>query len=302
MKIDRQIGILSLLLQRERMTTAELAKRFEVSRRTILRDIEDINRAGIPIVSTQGPRGGISIMENYKLDRTVLSSHEMQAILSGLHSLDSVSGSSRYRRLMEKLSAHNSDMVNVDQHIIIDLSLWDKETVADKIELISAAMDRKEQIAFTYYAPSGETRRIMEPYHLIFQWTGWYVWGYCTRRQDYRMFKLTRLTELTTTGVRCESRQVPEYSCDKLRHTKGEIAAEVRFDAAVKWRVVDEWGAGRFEEDADGNITAHITWSDAPSLFHWLLTFGDHAEIVAPWPLREEFIHTIRRIQGKYDI
>lgn len=114
MKIDRQIGILSILLQKERVTAKELAERFEVSRRTIIRDIEDINRAGIPIQTLQGQNGGISIMENYKMDKTILSTQEMQAILSGLQSLDSISETGRYRRLMEKLSIEHADTVNAE--------------------------------------------------------------------------------------------------------------------------------------------------------------------------------------------
>lgn len=131
MKIDRLIGILSVLLQRDKVTSQELAEKFEVSRRTILRDIESINIAGIPIVSEQGQGGGISIMDGYKIDRTLLSSGDMQAILSGLRSLDSVSGTNHYRQLMEKLSADDMTSVNVDNHIIIDLSSWDKSAIAD---------------------------------------------------------------------------------------------------------------------------------------------------------------------------
>ena len=105
MKIDRLIGILSILLQRDSITAPELAERFEVSRRTINRDVEALCQAGIPIVTRQGAGGGISIMEGYRMDRTVLSTADMRAILAGLQSLDSVSDTKRYAQLMEKLSA-----------------------------------------------------------------------------------------------------------------------------------------------------------------------------------------------------
>lgn len=105
MKIDRLIGILSILLQEEKVTAPKLAEKFEVSRRTINRDIEDLCKAGIPVVTSQGTGGGISIMDGYKLDRTILSSKDMQMILAGLRSLDSVSGSRYYGQLMEKLKA-----------------------------------------------------------------------------------------------------------------------------------------------------------------------------------------------------
>lgn len=302
MKIDRQIGILSILLQKERVTAKELAERFEVSRRTIIRDIEDINRAGIPIQTLQGQNGGISIMENYKIDRTVLSTSEMQAILSGLRSLDSVSETGCYRRLMEKLSIEHADMVNADNHILIDLSRWDKAVVAGKTEIIKTALDRKEQISFMYYSPSGKGERTIEPYHLVFQWAGWYVWGYCTMRKDYRMFKLTRMTELRLAGIPCEEREVPIYTCDKLRHTRGNVEAVVRFEQSVKWRLIDEWGVDCFEEDGEGNIIKHFTWTDAASFFEWVLTYGDKAEILSPENYRRDFAKLVKRIAKKYEM
>lgn len=302
MKIDRLIGILSILLQRDKVTAAELAEIFEVSRRTIVRDIEDIGKAGIPIVTAQGQGGGISVMEGFRIDRTLLTDEDMKAILSGLQSLDSVSGTSRYRQLMEKLSAEHSAGMNADNHIIIDLSSWDKSAVSDKIELIKGAIEDGEKISFTYYAPNGDSQREIEPYHLIFQWTSWYVWGYCTERKDYRMFKLTRLAELKRTGEKCAERDVPEYVCDKLRHTKGEIEATVKFHKSVKWRVIDEFGHGYGEYDREGNILLRFTWSDISSFYQYILTFGDKAEIISPIEYRKEFSELLKSISVKYDI
>ena len=136
MKMDRLIGILSILLQRERVTAPELAEQFEVSRRTIQRDIEALGRAGIPIATVQGAGGGISIMEGYRVDRTVLTAPEMGAILAGLRSLDSVSGTRRYAQLMEKLSAGTGGLVSGGAHMLIDLSSWYKTSLPPKIELI----------------------------------------------------------------------------------------------------------------------------------------------------------------------
>lgn len=135
MKLDRMIGILSVLLQQKKVTAPELAEKFEVSRRTIQRDIEALCIAGIPLVTEVGPNGGISIMEDYKIDRTLLSTSDMQAILAGLRSLDSVSGTNRYAQLMEKLSAGASNLLTGDTHILIDLSSWYKDALAP-IQLI----------------------------------------------------------------------------------------------------------------------------------------------------------------------
>lgn len=301
MKIDRLIGILSILLQKDKVTSTELAERFEVSRRTILRDVESLNMAGIPIVSEQGQGGGISILSGYKVDRTLLSSDEMRAILSGLQSLDSVSGTNRYRRLMEKLSIEGATTVNASNHIIIDLASWDKAAIAEKIELITRAMEERRDIEFTYFSPRGETRRAIEPYHLIFQWSSWYVWGYCTARRDYRMFKLTRMTDLKLTDTPFAEREVPEYVTDKGFHSEQEVTVTVQFDVSQKWRVIDEFGADRLQYADNGDLLVTFTYEDAPSLYRYILSFGDEAEIVGPEDLRRGFAKVAKKLAAKYE-
>ena len=193
MKLDRLVGILAILLQKEQVTAPQLADRFEVSVRTILRDLDVLSRAGIPIVTRQGSGGGISILEGYKLDRTLLTGREMQDILAGLRSLDSVNGTNRCQLLMEKISAGSSELMAGDASVLIDLSGWDKKGLTSKIELIRGAIDAGRELTFDYYSPAGEGRRRIEPYYLIFRWSSWYVWGWCTRRQDWRLFKLSRM-------------------------------------------------------------------------------------------------------------
>lgn len=302
MKIDRLIGILSILLQKDKVTSAELAEKFEVSRRTILRDIEALGMAGIPIVSEQGQGGGISIMNGYKIDRTLLSSEDMRAILTGLQSLDSVSGTRRYRQLMEKISADGSAAVNADNHIIIDLSKWDRALVSDKIELIKTAIEQEVKIAFHYFSPSGESDRTFEPYHLVFQWSNWYVWGYCVQREDHRMFKLSRMTNLTITDEKRSGREVPEYVCDKLEHTEGEVEITVKFDDSVKWRIIDEYGVNSIKYNENGEIVVTFTWSDLPAFYRFILSFDDKAEIIEPVEYRREFAELLKKMRKKYEI
>ena len=159
MKIDRLIGILSVLLQEEKTTAPELAERFEVSKRTINRDIEALCKAGIPIQTSQGVGGGISIMDGYRMDRTILTSRDMQMILAGLRSLDSVSGSRYYGQLMEKIKAGSSEFVSGRDSILIDLSSWYRESLAPKIEVIQNAIESRHTLKFTYYNQKGESIR-----------------------------------------------------------------------------------------------------------------------------------------------
>ena len=141
MKIDRLLGILSILLQKEMITAPELAEHFEVSRRTIDRDIETLCKAGIPILTMQGSGDGISIMNGYRMDRTLLTSRDMQMILAGLRSLDSVSGSRYYGQLMEKIQAGLSELISSKDSILIDLSSWDKTSLAPKIATMQDAIE-----------------------------------------------------------------------------------------------------------------------------------------------------------------
>jgi predicted DNA-binding transcriptional regulator YafY len=300
MKLNRLIGIISILLQKDKTTISELAEKFEVSYRTVIRDIEAINMAGIPIASERGKGGGVYIMSSYKIDRTVLSSEEMRFILTGLQSLDSVSGTNRYKQLMDKLSADSVSIIKSDDTVIIDLAGWDKTGLSKKIEMIKAAMENNETISFRYCAPNGSTEREIEPYHLIFQWSGWYVWGYCLLREDYRMFRLSRLTDLKNTDTKREKRQVPEYVSDKLYHSPDEIKATVKFHNSVKWRLADDYENIDMNINEHGDITLNLTWSDTESFYRYIASFEDKAEIIAPEEYRKEFKSIIKKMYDKY--
>lgn len=300
MKIDRLIGILSVLLQQDKVTAPYLAEKFEVSVRTINRDMETLGQAGIPIAAGRGKNGGFQIMEGYRIDRTLLTSSDMHALLAGLRSLDSVCGTGKYRQLMEKLSAGTSSVLSSNDHILIDLSSWYGPSLESKIECIQNAISVKETVSFTYYSPNGESKRTIEPYLLLFQWSSWYVWGYCTLRRDWRMFKLNRLFDLQSAGEKRVERQVPEFQCEKFVHTAEEVYATVRFSDRVKWRVIDEYGFPELKAEADTFLFS-FTWSDKESLFRWILSFGADAEIVEPEEYRIEFCKLLKKISEKYN-
>lgn len=300
MKTDRLIGILSVLLQKEKCTAPELAEKFEVSRRTINRDIETLCRAGIPICTTQGSGGGIRIMEGYRMDRTLLTSKDMQMILAGLRSLDSVSGSRYYGQLMEKLQAGASDFVSGRDSVLIDLSSWYKESLAPKIALIQDAIEERKQIAFRYYAPGGESVRTVEPYYLIFKWSSWYVWGWCKKREDFRMFKLNRMEELKKTEEGVEPRKVPMPDLSNERIFPANIRVRALFEPDAKWRLVEEFGPHCFEEQEDGRLLFQMDYTDEESLIGWLLTFGAKAEVLEPDSVKEKLLKTAENIVSLY--
>lgn len=282
MKIDRLIGILSILLQKEKTTAPELAERFEVSKRTINRDIEALCKAGIPIRTAQGAGGGISIMDGYRMDRTILTSKDMQMILAGLRSFDSVSGSRYYGQLMEKLQTGSSEFISGRDSMLVDLSSWYKGSLAPKLEVIQSAIENRHLLGFKYYAPSGESDRTIEPYCMVFQWSSWYVWGWCRGREDYRLFKLNRMDRVAETGQEfvCRDAPMPDLSNEKI--FPGGIKVKVLFAPDTKWRLVEEFGPHCFTEADDGRLLFTADYTDMENLVTWLLTFGAKAEVLEP--------------------
>ena len=296
MKTERLIGILSILLQRDKVTAPELAEQFEVSRRTIQRDIESLCQAGIPIATAQGTGGGISILKGYRVDRTVLTTPEMQAILAGLQSLDSVSGTRRYAQLMEKLSAGSAGK---DSHILIDLSSWYKTSLSPKIEAIHSAIRQHLTIRFTYFSPKETALRTVEPYDLVFQWSSWYVWGWCRTRQDFRLFKLNRMTDLVP-GEPFTPRPAPPPDLSAERIFPAKYQVTVLFDPACRWRLVEEYGPDSFTAQPDGRL--RLTWGfpDADSIISWVLTFGEGAELTGPEELRQRLADLTATLARRY--
>lgn len=300
MKIDRLIGILAILLQKDTVTAPDLAEHFEVSRRTINRDIEDLCKAGIPIATRQGQGGGIFIMDGYRVDRTLLTNGEMQDILAGLRSLDSINGTNRYGQLMEKLSAGSSDFMAGNQSVLIDLSSWYKSSLAPKIETIRTAIDSGMELSFLYYAPKGESKRTIEPYYLIFRWSSWYVWGWCCQREDFRLFKLNRMEEVQLTGNRFEKRKplMPDLSNERI--FPGGIQAKAVFEPDCKWRLVEEFGPKCFRELENGKLLFRADYTDKENLITWIISFRDKAELLEPVWIREEIRKSVEGMLAKY--
>lgn len=301
MKIDRLIGILSVLLQEERITAPELAERFEVSRRTISRDIEALCKAGIPIITMQGAGGGIGIMDGYRMDRMLLTSKDMQMILAGLRSLDSVSGSHYYIRLMEKIKAGSSDFVCGRDSILIDLSSWYKETIAPRIELLQEAIEERKLLTFRYYGPGGDSDRTIEPYYLVFKWSSWYVWGWCSMRKDFRMFKLNRMDALVKEETGFPPRgQVPMPNLSSQKIFPGEIKVKALFSGDSKWRLVEEFGLHCFTEQEDGTLLFTADFTDKEYLLSWLLTFGAKVKVLEPAEVRAALIDIAKDMLSGY--
>jgi len=299
MKIDRLIGILTVLLQKDKTTAPQLADRFEVSRRTIMRDIDALCGAGIPVVTTQGGDGGISIADGYKINNSILTTEELQNLTAALKGLDSVSKSSNFENLMRKLSPKNSAMVSLTDNVIIDLSSHYKDSLSEKIAIIKRAINERRLISFDYYYNKGEARRKIEPYFIEFRWNSWYVFGWCIDRQDFRRFKLNRLWTLNLADEKYKARSIPLDKAEASDVFSDTFNVQILFDKSVRFRLIETYGLNCYEETNKGLLFS-MDYTNKDYIFSWILAFGDKAEILAPEDMREEFSRLVKNLYEKY--
>ena len=288
MKLDRLIGIIAILQQKKQVTAPYLAEKFEVSRRTILRDLEDISRAGIPIVTTQGMGGGISIMEGFSLDTTVFTREELSAIFTGLKTLDTLLPASQAGRLASKLGGDSA--VALSDYMMIDLSSFYRDSLAEKMEQIKQAIETRRCITFHYYYSKVEADKRIEPYMILFKWSNWYVFGYCKERQDFRMYKLRQLWELRVTDEIFSLREIPEERKQFGSFMTDDYLITAIYAPSVKYRLVEEYGPNCFTVMEDGRLYTKWGFTDPNRAISWFLGFGDQVVVTDP----PEFVEKMR--------
>ena len=203
MKVDRLVSIIMILLEKERIGAQELAAMFEVSPRTIYRDIGTINMAGIPVRSTSGVGGGFEIMQQYKMDKKVFSASDLSAILMGLSGLSNVMRGDELVNALAKVKSFipadsAKDIELKANQICIDLSPWmGNRNIQPYLEIIKTALQESKLLSFEYVAHHGnKSTRTVEPYQLVLKSSHWYLQGYCHKRNDFRLFRLSRISNL----------------------------------------------------------------------------------------------------------
>ena len=281
MKLDRLIGILTILLQNDRVTAPYLAEKFEVNRRTIGRDIDALCQAGIPIVTHQGAGGGISIVEGFKLDKQVLTTGELSGIIAALKGLGSVSEQSRIERTLDKLGANSEAVLSLHEPVVIDLASYYKGDLTAKIETIKQAILDNKIIEFDYFYDKGESHRRIEPYIVVFQWTSWYVFGFCLKRMDWRLFKLNRLLNLSVTDEPFSMRDIPPEKRNWNSQLEDNTRLVALFDKSAKYLLIEAYGVDSFYETDEG-LYFEIGFTNQNFMVSWLLSFGDKVKVLEP--------------------
>ncbi len=303
MKTDRMLGIITVLTQKQKVKAKYLAERFEVSLRTIYRDVEDICKAGIPIITYPGGEGGIGIAEGFTLDKSALTRDELQNIVLGLKSLDSIMSTSAVRTLLSKLAPEPGRFIEWKDEIVIDLASYYKNSLAPKINLLRKAIGEKQTVRFEYYSKSGRTTRELEPYFIAFKWSAWYVFGYCRLREDFRLFKLNRLLHLELTGEPFTVRDISEEQLNlEAFYSNPETTqyASLLLDRYLEYIMIDEYGPDSYETVDDEHILAKWDYVNEREMVKIVLGLGGGAKVISPAHLAEAVKAEAEKILQQY--
>lgn len=310
MKVDRLVSIIMILLNKKRISAQELADTFEVSPRTIYRDIDAICMAGIPICSTSGVGGGFEIMPNYKIDKNVFSTADLSTILMGLSGLSNIVQGDELIHTLTKIKSfipaeQSKDVEIKASQIFIDLHPWmGNRNLQPYLETIKTALQEKRLLTFTYLNHHGnECSRTVEPYQLVFKNSYWYFQGYCYLRNDFRLFKLSRILNLYMEDENYIPREYPKPQLDiddMVAPMQKTIV--LRIHKSILERVLDYCTYDQFSQEDNSHYIVHFPFIENDYYYDMLLSFGNKCECLAPQHVREELHHRILALASIYCI
>jgi len=300
MQINRLFGIVYILLNKKRTTAGELAGHFEVSQRTIYRDIEALCEAGIPIYASKGKGGGISLVDGFVLNKSVLSEEDRRDIIAALQGLNATSYPGADHVLSKLGALFGTEHTN---WIEIDFSDW-SNTQQQKFISIRDAVTGRHPLRFDYYSSYGQkTSRIAEPLQMWFKSNTWYLRAYCRQKQDVRIFKLTRMRNIEVLDETFE--QKPGHLADPLQTAAQTPAPDIvdirlKIDASLSYRVYDEFDEDRIEPLENGDFVANVSFPEDEWVYGYLLSFGSCAEVLSPESVRNNIKARLEKALGKY--
>jgi predicted DNA-binding transcriptional regulator YafY len=293
MKVQRLLGITMILLSQRRVNAQTLADKFEVSLRTIYRDLETINTAGIPIVSYTGADGGYEIMEQFRIDRQIVTFDDLQSILIALKGVQSSLDDHEMDSLLTKIKAlvaksEQSQMEETGETLIFDTNLWHGGGLKDKSILASLRQAAKNRsvVSFLYTNTEGiGEQREVEPLGLAWKGYAWYLYAYCRLRCDYRTFRLSRVSGLRIHLEHFINRGVRMEELDARwgnKETGPSVHLLLHFRSRVRVRVEEAFGRDNVEVQEDGSLLVKASYPDNHWMYGMLLSYGPDVRVLEP--------------------
>ncbi len=301
MQINRLFEIVYILMNKKITTAKELCEHFEVSQRTIYRDIESLCQAGIPIYTTKGKGGGIGLMENFVLNKSVLTNEEQNEILSALQGLKATS----FTETDQILSKLNSLFGNKNTDWIeVDFSNWSsKDEDKMKFRQLKDAILNHKLIHFKYFNSYGkESDRSVEPYKLIFRGQAWYLYCFCMKKKSMRYFKITRMVGLTISKEDFHPASHVKSEDEIInKHDYPSVNLIMKVDSEMAFRIFDEFGSEAITRNQDGSFLVNARVNSDNWLISYLMSFEDHIEVIQPTILRNQLLEKYKKAMLKYD-
>lgn len=299
MKNNRLFKILYYVLEKGKVTANELAEKYEVSIRTIYRDIDVLSSAGIPIYATQGKGGGIEIADDFVLKKSFLSENEQEQILIALKGLELTNKEYENELLTKLIALFKTKNTN---WIEVDFTNWQRSKSYDELfKDIKSAIINKNIVRFIYFSSNKkETSRKVKPIRLLFKGWDWYVYAFCLSRNDFRYFKLSRIKEFKILPNTFED-NFDSIVLKKEIEYEETVFVKVKFDRKMAFRVYDEVSSA-IEEDKDGNLYATVELPNDYNLYNYIFSYGDAAEVLEPKEIRDKIKNIINIMAKKYRI
>lgn len=311
MRIQRLIGLLCVLADVEKITVQQLADRFEVSKRTIFRDLDTLNLAGIPIISYPGIGGGVSIIEGYKIDKKILSTDDTRKIFTALKGLKSIENDNSYNSLIAKLIPKQEKEIFLYSEYIINFSSWfDDSVIHEKAIILHKAICNRQCVSLEYVSKKSREKRIVEPYKLIFKQSDWYLYAFCRNRNDFRLFKLKRIISYELLENFFEQQQISDICFEKnyakdlfsKQYKKGFIKVVLEYDLKDEFEITQKIDASFFQEISNQTDTGQICFytSSLPSVSNLVFKMLDKVRVISPPELYNDIICRLKNANRFY--
>ncbi|MCX7774298.1 MAG: YafY family transcriptional regulator, partial [Clostridia bacterium] len=276
------------------------AQRYGVSTRTIYRDIDVLSSTGVPVFTNKGNGGGISLLENYSINKTLISDHESESLLLALKTLQATKYP-EIETVLDKIGAVFKK-ANPDDWVYIDFSPWgSRPNEYNKFTDIKRAILERKIINFDYVSSEGKrTKRIMEPMRLIFKGQSWYLWGYCKTRDAFRLFRISRIKNLSVTSEGFERKKMPkEVKLEDEEHPN-LVELTLKFHPEVVYRVYDDFDDELIHRNADGTCLVRITFPEDEWVYGYILSFGCYVEVLEPEHIKGIICERMKKAMGYY--
>lgn len=308
MRIDRMLSITIMMLNRDRVTARELADKFKVSVRTVYRDLQAIDQAGIPIISHSGNKGGYGIMDTFRIDRHYLKLDDIVSMVSTLRGINTTLENRELDEAIEKIAnlvprTKSDDLNKYSRQMVVDIMpLGYTYRQKARIQEVHQAVNEQRLFEFEYYNAKGQhTKRIVEPMTLIFKGYAWYLFAYCRLKSDYRLFRLSRMRK---TRILPESFDRKDKSYEDMfwpsSDTIQSVHLKLQFYPNVRVQVEDFFEPNQIRYLKNGSMRVEVDFPEDEWVYSFLLGYGEHVKVLSPQHIREILMEKAKKIQAIY--